>query len=74
MIQRMESRLFHQFLAAMLVVAAVGARQPIAPPQIRVATGSGLAALPEVKGPFFDITKFGAQPNGPAKEHTSTSA
>ena len=62
----MKSRLFPQLLAAILAVSAVGARQPNATPQIRVATGSGIAALPEVKGPFFDIAKYGARPNGPA--------
>ena len=33
---------------------------------IPVATGSGVTALPEPRAPFFDITKFGAAPGGPA--------
>jgi polygalacturonase len=66
MIRIMASRVFHHVLAAMLVVSSVGARQPNAPPQIRVATGSGIATLPDVKGPFFDITTYGAVSKGPA--------
>jgi hypothetical protein len=34
--------------------------------QIPVATGSGVTALPEPKGPFFDITAYGAVSNGAA--------
>ena len=56
-------RRFRPLLAAMLVIAA-----PVlcASQQIRVATGSGVSRLPEVRGPFFDITKYGARPDGPA--------
>jgi polygalacturonase len=32
----------------------------------RIATGSGIRALPAIKGPLFDITTFGAVSNGPA--------
>jgi hypothetical protein len=34
--------------------------------KIGIATGSGVLALPEPKGPFFDIASFGAAPGGPA--------
>ena len=34
--------------------------------QIPLATGSGVTVLPEPKGPFFDITAYGAVSNGPA--------
>jgi polygalacturonase len=34
--------------------------------EIPLATGHGLAALPEAKAPFFKITDFGAVPDGPA--------
>lgn len=33
---------------------------------IRIATGSGVIALPAAKGPFFDITSYGAAPGAPA--------
>ena len=36
------------------------------PSGIRIATGSGVRALPPIKGPMFDITSFGAVSNGPA--------
>ena len=54
---------FRQFFAAMLVMAT-----PVLcmAQQIRVATGSGVKVLPQVRGPFFDITKYGARPNGQA--------
>jgi polygalacturonase len=42
---------------------------PLAPPSadaIPVATGSGVTQLPEPKGAMFDITAYGARPNGPA--------
>jgi len=34
--------------------------------QILLATGSGVTVLPQPKGPFFDITAYGAVPDGPA--------
>jgi polygalacturonase len=34
-----------------------------------VATGSGVITLPEPKGPMYDITRYGARPNGPALEN-----
>ena len=34
--------------------------------QIPLATGSGLTVLPEARGPFFDITAYGAAPGGAA--------
>jgi polygalacturonase len=34
--------------------------------RIPLATGSGVTALPDVKGPFFDITRYGAVSKGPA--------
>ena len=33
---------------------------------IRIATGSGVGALPEPRAPFFDITAYGAVSRGPA--------
>jgi polygalacturonase len=33
---------------------------------IRIATGSGVGALPEPRGPFFDVTAYGAVAGGPA--------
>jgi polygalacturonase len=39
---------------------------PPAPPAIKIATGSGLTTLPAPKRPFFDITTYGAAPDGPA--------
>jgi len=37
-----------------------------APPNIPLATGSGVATTPQPHGPFFDITAFGAVSGGPA--------
>ncbi len=34
--------------------------------RIPLATGSGIRALPDAKGPFFDITRYGAVSNGAA--------
>ena len=34
--------------------------------QIPLATGSGVTVLPEPRGPFFDITAYGAAPGGAA--------
>lgn len=42
------------------------ATAPSLPPSINLATGSGVRALPEPAGPFFDITDFGAVAGGPA--------
>jgi polygalacturonase len=50
------------FVAAVFVGTAV----PCAAQQIRLATGSGVELLPQVRGPFFDITKYGARTDGPA--------
>jgi polygalacturonase len=48
---------------------------PAAPASVKVATGSGVLALPPIKGPFFDITKYGAVPDGPAlKNQTAINA
>jgi polygalacturonase len=47
---------------------------PLAPPlsgAIPVATGSGVILLPEPKGAMYDITAFGARPNGPALKNQS---
>jgi hypothetical protein len=38
----------------------------IANAQIPLATGSGVTVLPEPQGPFFDITAYGAPPDGAA--------
>ena len=35
-------------------------------PRIRIATGSGILALPQTKGPLFDIRSYGAISDGPA--------
>ena len=59
----MKFRLLRLLLAAVLLAATAA---PSESQQIRVATGSGVKVLPEVRGPFFDITKYGARPNGPA--------
>lgn len=64
-----------RFIATTAIFAACGLQihsagaQPapaIYESSIRVATGSGVLELPEPKGPFFDITSFGAAPGGPA--------
>ncbi len=36
-------------------------------PSIRIATGSGVGALPEPRAPFFDVTAYGAVSGGPAR-------
>lgn len=73
------SRLSHLWVAAALAAAmcALGACEsggrlsaaPASAPetrqQIRIATGSGRATLPDITGPFFDITAHGAVPGGP---------
>jgi polygalacturonase len=38
----------------------------VEPPAVRLATGSGVDAVPEPAGPFFDITDFGAVAGGAA--------
>jgi polygalacturonase len=35
-------------------------------PRVRIATGSGILALPQAKGPMFDIRSYGAVSDGPA--------
>src|SRR5215472_93571 len=52
-------------LAVLALVAGI-AGAPCAIAAIPVATGSGVAALPDPQGPFFDITAFGAVSGGPA--------
>ncbi len=42
---------------------------PPYPDAIPVATGSGVLRLPEPKGAMYDITAYGARPNGPAVEN-----
>jgi polygalacturonase len=60
-------------LAVAAVIAASGLDIPAAgaqpapakhAPNIRIATGSGVFVLPEAKGPMYDITSFGAAPDG----------
>ena len=51
---------------ALAIALAVSPLAAAAPPPIPLATGSGVAALPEPKGPYFDITAFGAVPGGAA--------
>jgi polygalacturonase len=46
-----------------------GATPGAIPGAIPVATGSGVIALPEPKGPIYDITTYGARPDGPALEN-----
>lgn len=48
-----------------LTAVAQSASAPLAS-GVRIATGSGVRALPALKGPMFDITSFGAVSNGPA--------
>jgi polygalacturonase len=50
-------------LAAGLALAPIA---NAAPPAIPLATGSGVAVTPSPHGPFFDITAFGAAPDGAA--------
>ena len=56
-----------RFIVASLLVAAV----TVAPAQtnIKIATGSGLLVTPGVRGPLFDITKYGALPGGSALQN-----
>jgi len=64
--------LLTSLVVALILVASslvIVAAQSAPPPQtvgIRIATGSGVLALPQVKGPMFDITSFGAASDGPA--------
>ena len=44
--------------------AAAGTHSPI-----KIATGSGVLTLPSPKGPFFDITAYGAVPGGKALQN-----
>jgi polygalacturonase len=55
-------------LAAAIVTACGGDDEASVPalPEIPLATGSGVTSLPEAKGPFFDITAYGAVAGGPA--------
>jgi polygalacturonase len=64
-----------RFVATTVLFAACGlhihgasaqAAPSIHESSIKVATGSGVLALPEPKGPFFDVTRFGAAPGGAA--------
>ena len=53
--------------SALWIQAAVAQTAPSPPAfAIKIATGSGVLALPQVKGPMLDIAKFGAVPDGPA--------
>ncbi len=55
-------------VAGILAAFALAAQTPSAQhsSSIRIATGSGVQALPQVKGPTFEITSFGAVSDGPA--------
>jgi polygalacturonase len=55
-------------LIASLLNASAAAQSPSASfaSSVKIATGSGVLELPEPKGPMFDITSFGAAPDGPA--------
>jgi len=44
--------------------AAAGTHSPM-----KIATGSGIVTLPSPKGPFFDITAYGAAPGGKALQN-----
>src|SRR6186713_1907337 len=65
MIRSMNRQALRHLLAVLLLVPAAGPSAGFQQ-QIRVATGSGVAKLPPVGGPYFDITNYGAKPNGPA--------
>ena len=63
---------FAGILAALAPCIDSAAAQPAssAPASpIKIATGSGILALPAPKGPMFDITSFGAVPGGPALQN-----
>ena len=63
------SRVFCRALPSALLLCCLslhGIGVNAAPPAIPLATGSGLSVLPDAKGPFFDITAFGAVAGGPA--------
>jgi len=54
---------------ALAGTCAVGARPQTASPRgaaVKVATGSGVIALPKTHGPYFDIKAYGAVADGPA--------
>jgi len=60
-------------LSVASLVACQGGHRPVATPpgvgvapSIRVATSSGVGALPEPRAPFFDVTAYGAVSRGPA--------
>ena len=53
--------------AALAIIAVITlATYEEAAEQIHLATGSGVTALPEPKGPFFDIAAYGAVSGGSA--------
>jgi len=77
----MHSVVLHRVIAATLTIAATtllaaydrdtrqvstGGRRAVPTQQIPLATGSGVGTLPAVKGPFFDITTYGAVSGGSA--------
>jgi Right handed beta helix region/Putative Ig domain len=61
---------FRRVITSMLAVVAgtlLAAQPGVAPvQQIPLATGSGITMLPEIAGPFFDITTYGASSGGSA--------
>jgi len=58
--------LFSCFFLATTALAPAQSTPANPPTAIRIATGSGIHALPAPKGPMFDITAFGAVSNGSA--------